>query len=234
MLYICENCGKQFIDKFIYTNHLNRKTPCSKENIEKLKNKSYECESCNKKFINKQTLLRHMENYCKGYNKEIEKIIENKESFEIALNNLNNNNIKNYKDLIITNKIIKNDNIKIIENNQINKPIIKNTSSQKEVKKLNGFIYILKEREFIKTNENIYKIGKTSKDNVIDRFKQYPNLSKLYGSWKISNVDEFEKLLKSAFKLKFNNKNEIGTEYYEGNIEEMIKSINYLYQEYNI
>jgi hypothetical protein len=31
---------------------------------------------------------------------------------------------------------------------------------------MNGYFYILQEREFIKTNENIYKIGKTSKDSV--------------------------------------------------------------------
>ena len=35
------------------------------------------------------------------------------------------------------------------------------------------YVYMLIEREFIKTKENIYKIGETGKENDI-RFKQYP------------------------------------------------------------
>jgi hypothetical protein len=247
MIYICERCGKKFIDKFIYMNHLKRKTPCSKEDREKLENKNYECDLCNKRFINKQTLIRHKEKYCKGYNEEIEKMIENKESFEKALNDLNTTSLikKNSNDLIeeknnkilYKNKIIMNKltelnekkNLKV-EKNQISEPIYnKNTTIQNEIKKVNGFIYILKEREFIKTNEDIYKIGKTSQKDVIDRIKQYPKNSLLYGYWIISDIDEFEKLLKSSFRIKFKNKKEIGTEYYEGNIDEMIIHIEKLF-----
>jgi hypothetical protein len=122
MYYICENCGKEFIDKFIYVNHLKRKTPCSKEGREKLENKNYECDLCNKKFINKQTLIRHKEKYCKGYNEEIQKIINNKESFEKALNDLNSKNIKNENIEDLENK-------KKFNNNKISKCIIGNNNS---------------------------------------------------------------------------------------------------------
>ena len=40
------------------------------------------------------------------------------------------------------------------------------------------FIYLLQEREFIKTKEPIYKIGKT-KQEKIKRIKSYPNGSEL-------------------------------------------------------
>ena len=38
----------------------------------------------------------------------------------------------------------------------------------------NEFIYLIKEREFIKTKEHIYKIGKTKQENL-QRIKSYPN-----------------------------------------------------------
>ena len=34
------------------------------------------------------------------------------------------------------------------------------------------YVYLLQEREFIKTNENIYKFGNTKQSNL-NRFKQY-------------------------------------------------------------
>ena len=41
-----------------------------------------------------------------------------------------------------------------------------------------SYIYLILEREFIKTNENIYKIGRSNQNND-KRIKQYPNNSKL-------------------------------------------------------
>lgn len=37
-----------------------------------------------------------------------------------------------------------------------------------------NYIYLLQEREFVKTKETIYKVGMTKKENYI-RFNQYPN-----------------------------------------------------------
>lgn len=39
-----------------------------------------------------------------------------------------------------------------------------------------NYVYLLQEREFIKTNENIYKVGRTKKENY-QRFNQYPKSS---------------------------------------------------------
>ena len=43
---------------------------------------------------------------------------------------------------------------------------------------MHNSIYLLQEREFINSNENIYKIGRTKQANI-QRFNQYPKGSKL-------------------------------------------------------
>jgi hypothetical protein len=43
---------------------------------------------------------------------------------------------------------------------------------------MSNYIYLLQEREFITTKQNIYKLGKTKQENL-QRFKQYPKGSKL-------------------------------------------------------
>jgi hypothetical protein len=96
-----------------------------------------------------------------------------------------------------------------------------------------GIFYIIREREFEKTNENIYRIGKTISKNYKEIFKKYPYHTKIYGYWNCKNINKFSKMIQYAFNIKFIKKNNIGKKYYEGNIEEMIKSINYLYQEFN-
>lgn len=48
-----------------------------------------------------------------------------------------------------------------------------NNSGLEMTQKNSGVVYLLREREFIKTKENIYKIGKTR--DISNRMKQYPN-----------------------------------------------------------
>lgn len=88
-----------------------------------------------------------------------------------------------------------------------------------------GHIYILQEREFIKTGENIYKIGHTCQDNVQTRIKQYSKGSKLLYSDKITDVKECEKSLIKIFRSKYNWKKNYGNEYFEGDIDDMILEI---------
>ena len=56
------------------------------------------------------------------------------------------------------------------------------------------YIYLLREREFIKTKENIFKIGKTKQLNNI-RFSQYPKDSNLLLQISCNNCDILEKKL---------------------------------------
>jgi len=87
-----------------------------------------------------------------------------------------------------------------------------------------NYIYLLQEREFLKTNETIYKIGKTTQMNY-DRFKQYPNGSVLLYQTICDNCHTLEKELLSIFKNKFKHRKDIGNEYFEGNYKDMIDII---------
>jgi hypothetical protein len=80
-------------------------------------------------------------------------------------------------------------------------------------------LYLLCEREFIKTNETIYKIGRSN--DISKRINQYPNGSIVYLIiWCKDNLIHEHNLIK-IFNIKFTNKKYIGTEYFYGNINLM-------------
>jgi hypothetical protein len=87
------------------------------------------------------------------------------------------------------------------------------------------YIYLFHLREFIKSNENIYKIGKTKQNNN-NRLKQYPKGSILLHQTICVNCDETEKELIKIFKNKFKHCKDIGNEYFQGNYNLMIDEIN--------
>lgn len=86
------------------------------------------------------------------------------------------------------------------------------------------YIYLIMEREFIESNKNIYKIGRTKQKNL-DRLHQYPKQSILL--FQIACIDSIvcEKNLKQIFSEIFIKHPEIGTEYFQGNPNEMIDII---------
>ncbi len=87
-----------------------------------------------------------------------------------------------------------------------------------------GYINIIQVREFL--NKNIYKIGRTG--DVKTRINGYPKNSKLLFIIDIDMEDlvDTETELINIFKDYFNHKNEYGREYFEGDLNEMIKIIN--------
>jgi len=95
-----------------------------------------------------------------------------------------------------------------------------------------GYIYLLQEREFIKTKENIYKLGKSKQENL-KRIQNYPNGTKLIIQLECENCDINEKNLIIIFKQKFIQRIDIGTEYFEGDKYEMISIIYNIVMDYN-
>jgi uncharacterized C2H2 Zn-finger protein len=83
----------------------------------------------------------------------------------------------------------------------------------------NGHIYLLQEREFIKTNEPIYKIGKSIE--VTSRLKNYPKGSNIIAVFPVSNVQKTESYLIGKFCKSFIRRLDIGHEYFEGDVEKM-------------
>ena len=93
------------------------------------------------------------------------------------------------------------------------------------------YIYLLKEREFIKTNESILKIGMTKQINH-ERFKQYPKGSILLFQMICSDCNDNEKQIIELFKNKYIHRKDIGNEYFEGDYTQMMDDI-YLIVTYN-
>lgn len=94
----------------------------------------------------------------------------------------------------------------------------------KESISMNHYIYLIKEREFIKTCENVYKIGKTTQE-TLGRYKQYPKGSELLIHIKCHDCHLIEKQLISLFKTKYKQRKDVGREYFEGDHINMIKCI---------
>jgi len=88
-----------------------------------------------------------------------------------------------------------------------------------------GYIYIIREREFINSNKQIYKIGKTSGDCPNKRLCNYPKGSELIYTCFTNNQDQTEKEIKIKFKENYIQRIDIGIEYFEGDFKLMIKLI---------
>ena len=87
--------------------------------------------------------------------------------------------------------------------------------------------YMIKLREFIKTGEEIQKIGFSAipdKDNplITERFKQYPPGSLPIMCAMIDHGTKLESLIIKVFKEKFIHRKDLGKEYFEGNIDQMV------------
>ena len=89
---------------------------------------------------------------------------------------------------------------------------------------MSQYIYLLQEREFIKTKENVYKVGMTKKENN-KRFNQYPKGSVLLFQIICNNCNNMEKIILKKFKETFKQKKDIGNEYFEGDSKVMINMI---------
>jgi hypothetical protein len=84
------------------------------------------------------------------------------------------------------------------------------------------YIYLIREREFLKTGELIYKIGR-SKQIGCKRINDYPRGSSLECIFKVDNCIDKEREIIKLFSEKFNRKKDIGNEYFEGDRNEMLK-----------
>lgn len=101
---------------------------------------------------------------------------------------------------------------------------IKNPQSNILVDENFEYIYLLKDRTAVKSNEDVYKIGKTKQSNL-NRFKSYPKGINLLLLIKCINCSAVEKKIMNLFKEKYIHNRDYGNEYFEGNPETMAKDI---------
>lgn len=86
------------------------------------------------------------------------------------------------------------------------------------------YIYLLHEREFLRLQQPIFKLGKT-KQSHNKRMCGYPKGSQLLLQILSNNCDEDEKKLLALFRQQFKPRIDIGAEYFEGDRDQMIVSI---------
>ena len=225
----CDNCGKSFKYPYLLLRHLERKTPClsvdKKKGCVKVKVR-YECDICKKIFSCRQSKYEHKKNViCSPPEDKVEnakyecnvckKVFTHRQNLHRHKNNVKcsppkDSQVEELKQELRDLKEQINNSIKITNNS---------TSDNK----VNGIIYLLLEREFIKTGENVYKVGKTS--NINKRMSKYPKGSFLYFSVVSDDIDRDEKEILSVFENEFIQRRDIGSEYFEGDNKLMIKQI---------
>lgn len=94
-----------------------------------------------------------------------------------------------------------------------------------EVKNIeNHYIYLVREREFIRMHEHIYKLGKTTQIASEQLTYHNKNIEVLLFV-KVLDCHQLEPTLMKLFEYNFKQKNDIGSEYFEGNPNDMIKAI---------
>lgn len=82
-------------------------------------------------------------------------------------------------------------------------------------------IYLIRTREFLNLNQPVYKIGR-SNSKILTRMNGYEKGSEIILSSQVVNCYILEKELKKIFKEKFKQRKDIGTETFEGDVNEMI------------
>jgi hypothetical protein len=87
-----------------------------------------------------------------------------------------------------------------------------------------NYIYLLQEREFVNTKENIYKVGMTTKENH-KRFGGYKKGFILLFQMSCENAKNIEKKIIKLFKETFEWRKDLGNETFSGNYKSMIDKI---------
>ena len=205
--YKCPRCGYKAKQKGNLRDHYSRKNICdiiyediSIEECMKILNEKKKpiCEYCGKMYSRNDSLKRH-KIICKSTNLQL--LEKNKQMKE---------EIRELKDTIT-----------VINNNPYENKMEDNLEDNLEDKQ--GWVYLVHEREFIKTNEKVYKVGKTLKPK--QRLSSYPKGSMVLFLSPCIDCDNLEKEILILFKDVFTKRDDIGNEYFEGNYMDMVSLI---------
>jgi hypothetical protein len=223
VLYTCKKCNKEFDNKHNFVYHINRKFPCIYDEVNDIKNNQKTDNNTNKivdlehkiKELEETNLILHTQKTDNNNNKIIELEQTNKKLEEKNLilhtQNIDKDKLLNKKDLEIKN-LYKN-------------IYSKNTDIQ--IKKIQEYVYIIRECDFVRLNEDIYKIGRTSKANPEDRFQKYRKGTEIVGFFGVKDSIECENKLIKHFSNheKIKRMPEYGKEYFQGNKFELLYEI---------
>ena len=172
----------------------------------------FRCEKCEKTYNSRRGYSNH-KSKCK-----METKVETQNEHQDILCELNISH-KELKETVfeLTNMVQE-----ILQNQKLKKEI-----NDKEIQ----YIYLLQEREFVNSKEKVFKVGKTRQVNF-ERFKQYPKGSIILLHSSCLNCDISEHKILDIFRKKFKKRTDIGSEYFEGNADDMKLEINQVLQRY--
>lgn len=89
--------------------------------------------------------------------------------------------------------------------------------------KPNQHVYLIQEREFVKTDEPVYKLGRSFK--IKNRCGEYPKDSMIITILRVNDCVRAEKYLLSRFEQLFVKRTDIGCEYFEGDEDQMTDEV---------
>jgi len=197
MEFQCSGCDYRTDKKYNAYTHINRKNKCGENPTIVEIPVIIECKHCGKGYKSKSNLKRHYKS-CKIIKEdENERLRKELEEVQAKLESKRG-------------KIV-------LENKENTIPIKFNFDES-----CASYIYMIQEREFVKSKEPVFKIGYTSKD-ILTRSNGYPKGSKLHVCLPVLGNPELNVI--NAFKLKYNHRTDLGNEYFEGNFESMIKTM---------
>jgi hypothetical protein len=232
VLYICNKCNKNFSRKQSYDVHINRKIPCIPDNNI---NKIINLEDNTKYLEENITKLENQNTINKNKFEELKVTINN---FEEKIKQLEEK-IKQLEEKNLILHIQNSDKDKCLEKKDLEiKNLYKNIYSKNsdiQIKKIQEYIYIIRECDFVRLNENIYKIGRTAKANPEDRFQKYRKGTEIVGFFGVKDSVECENKIIKCFSNHTNIKkmSEYGKEYFQGNKNELLNEILQIVLNYN-
>ncbi len=106
-------------------------------------------------------------------------------------------------------------------NEKIKQIIVEPVEINKTIEVYSSFIYLLQEREFIKLREPVYKIGITN--SFYNRMNQYPKGSKVISVIPVKK--DIESICLKTMRESFVQRGDIGCEYFEGELESIVKTL---------
>lgn len=208
-MYDCPRCGYSTNKKTNFRRHVYKKKVCkpllldimiTKEKVIGIlydNKKIYECYTCKRTFTRIDNMHRHYKE-CKQPDKEIVEIRSTVQRLETEIFKIKEK-VKSQK-----------------ENNR------------KQNRKKNHdleFIYIIKLREHVLLKQDIYKIGRTNR-KPSERHSEYPKDSICYFSYDVTDSKNTESKMIKLFSRDFVQRTDIGREYFEGSLIEMIEKFN--------
>ena len=99
-----------------------------------------------------------------------------------------------------------------------------------------GYIYLIREREFVNSNQNVFKVGRTIQKTptcYLERLKDYKRGSQMLSVIHVDcdDCEHIESKVKDVFNKMFKRHND-GHEYFEGDPKTMSMVINAIYADY--